>query len=169
MKKIYIAIAIVFVVAVFGLFYPKVKGSFGAVSSSGAYNSMTSWSSITLTPSSNAATTTSILNSGASDRAILGSYTMCTSEVAVGLPLTSGAWAMTAATTSTSSLGLQGNTNYIANITIATTTGTTFVASTTEGVIANWSRIWPVNTYLTFALNASSTASCSFGVEWMPL
>lgn len=174
MKKSTIAIVsfLVALAIVGGYFFPTIKGSFGATSATGTTNNVTSWSSITFLPLT--ASTTSLLNTGASDRAILGSYTMCTSATTVrsyGAGAGLANFTVQAATTSAdgSTKGLEGNVNYIVNESVATSTGTGYTASTTEGVIYGISRIWPVNTYLTFITNATTTASCSFGVEWLPL
>lgn len=104
----------------------------------------------------------------------MGSYVACTGlgtsqAYNSGTGLTSNGWTLLGATTSVSSTGLQGNTNYILNTFIATTTVNYYVGSTTEGVIAYTSRIWPANTYLTFNFNATNTAQCSIGVEFVPL
>jgi hypothetical protein len=170
--KIYIATLVVVLAIVGGYFFPKVNNKFGAVSATGTTNNVTSWSSITFVPST--ASTTSLLNNGASDRAILGSYAMCTNEVTV-LNWATGAglanFTVKAATTTLdgSTVGLAGSVNYIMNVNIATTTGYGFVATSTEGYPIYVGRIWPTGTYLTFITNATSTATCSFGVEWLPL
>lgn len=142
----------------------------GAVSSSGTSNVTTSWSSIVFNPLTSSST--SIYNTGASDRAIMGSYVFCTTigtsyTYATGAGLTS--WTLLAATTTTNANGLQGSTNYIVNATVATATPNYYVATTTEGAPLYTGRIWPAGTYLTYNFNATNTASCSLGAEWMPL
>ena len=178
MKNIYITLGIVFALVVGGLIgyaiHAPSAGSFGAVSSAGTSNNVTAWSSVTLNSTNALGTSTSILNTGASDRAVIGSYVTCTSmgnvlTYGTGAGLTSTGWTLTAATTTTSGSGLLGNTNYIVNETLATSSGILYQASTTEGVVTYTSRLWPTGTYLTFNLNATSTASCSVGIEYMPL
>lgn len=154
-----------------GYMFPRVTTIIraGAVSTSGTYNNTTFNSQIIFNPLTS--TSTSILNTGASDRAIENTVVYCT---AIGNPLTylTGAglasWTLLEATTTTSGNGLQGNTNYIANMTIATTSNS-YIATTTEGVLYAYSRYWPVNTYMTFNFNATTTGSCSIEVGWLPL
>lgn len=170
MNKKYI-VALIATLFIFGsYFFPRqAEVNFGAVSSAGVINNVTSWSSLTTSLTS---TSTSILNAGASDRAVIATYADC-STLGNSFTYTTGAGlaslTLQAATTSVSSLGLQGNTNYINNTTISTSSALFYSATSTEGVLIYTSRIWPVNTYLTFETNATNTASCAFGAEWMPL
>jgi hypothetical protein len=173
MKK-YIIVIVSLLVAlaiVGGYFFPRVKGSFGAVSSNGTLNQVTSWSSVTLNTLTSSST--SVLNTGASDRAIMGSYTFCSSGTSVysyGVYAGLANFIVEAATTSASGAvaGLQGNTNYIMYNNIATSSGIGYLASTTIGT-GDFARIWPVNTYLTFLTNATTTASCTVGIEYAPI
>jgi hypothetical protein len=172
LKSITIGLIVVLLVAIGAYFYPTQNVRVGAVSSSGAYANTVSWSSTVFAPLTG--TSTSILNVGGSDRAILGTYVTCTG-LGTSQTYTTGtglaSLTLQSATTSVSATGLQGNANYATNVTIATTSPSTnfYIATTTEGVLQYTSRIWPVNTYLTFNTNATSTATCSFGVEWEPL
>jgi hypothetical protein len=152
---------------------PVVKG----VSTAGTYMTVINWSSITFTPNGGGAsslqtstgTSTSILNSGATDRAIIGTYAECTQVQAASTLVAN--LILQVATTSTANNGLQGNTNYAAVLNIGTsTTGYGYGATTTEGALSYQSRIWPVNTYLTFLMsNATTTGNCTVGSEWFPL
>ena len=179
MKNTIITGAIALIVGlVIGYVLSSTSVHLGAVSTSGTYNNDVGISQITFTPSTS--TSTSILNSGASDRAVIGSYGMCTS-IGTSTTLTTGTglanWTLQSATTSGSSLGVQGSTNFIFNTTIATTSNTAAANATGNGIYYASSTaarnigsyIWPVNTYLTFDFNATNTASCSLGVTWLPL
>jgi hypothetical protein len=173
-NTIYVSLIVIALVALGAYFYPQSGSLVGAVSPNGAYNYTTSWSSINLLPTTANGTSTSILNTGASDRAVMGTYVMCTSvgtsyTFGTGVPLLSLGWTLTAATTSTANSGLGANTDYILNTSIATTTSVVYNASTTDGILGDLSRLWPVNTYLTFNFNATNTAACALGVEWLPL
>ena len=174
MKKIYIISALVALAIVGAYFFPLAKNSsFGAVSPAGTLNQVTSWSSVTLNTLTSSST--SVLNTGVSDRVIMGSYTFCSSEVPVysyGVYAGLANFIVQAATTTnptgSAGLGLQGNTNYVMYNNIATSTGIGYLASTTIGV-ADFGRIWPANTYLTFVTNATTTASCTVGLEYSPI
>ncbi len=170
---IFTGIAALVVGVIIGFVY-HVSSVGGSASSTGTYNNGVGVSSITLLPTTANGTSTSILNSGASDRAIIGTNVMCTgvgtSQVfGSGSGLLSAGWTLTAATTTGASAGLGANANYILNTTLATTTGLVYNASSTEGVLAFNSRLWPVNTYLTFNFNATNTASCGLNVTWFSL
>lgn len=173
-KSLLVSVIVVLLVAVGGYFYPKAHILAGAVSPSGSYYNDQNASSIVFTPSTG--TSTSILNNGGSDRAIIATRAYCSSigtsqTFTTGVGLTSNGWTLLAATTSVANQGLQGNTNYILNGFIGTTSplGTYYLASTTEGVIQYVARIWPVNTYLTFNSNATNTATCSYDADWISL
>ncbi len=150
----------------------------GSVSTSGTYNNAVSWSSITLAPTT--ATSTSILNTG-SDRAIIATFDYCigiTSSYTfgTGTGLTSNGWTLHIATSTLANSTLDNNPVYLFNGFIATTTGYSYVASSTGSIptssafasSGNWNMLWPSNSYLNFSLNATNTASCSFGVQWLP-
>lgn len=127
---------------------------------------------VNITPSSGSATSSSLLNTDATDRYITSSFVMCntvgTSKTAyTGTGLANLLWRM--ATTSTAITGAlaDSNTNYAANDTLATTTVDSFIASTTEGVTAGTSRVWPTGTYLTIQPNATNTGVCTAGVHYI--
>ncbi len=164
---------VVVVAIVGGYMYPKTTMLAGASSSSGAY--FNSVDSVTTVFAPLTSTSTSILNTGASDRAVSSSNIYCTpvglvQTYATGATLAS--WTVTVATTSVANTGLQGNANYVALDTIGT--------STQSGIIAGWVasstvngnfafNVWPVNTYLTLNFNATSTATCSLKIVYVNL
>ena len=142
----------------------------GAVSPNGTYNNTTGYAQITFTPSTS--TSTSILNSGASDRAVIAEYGFC-SSIGTSYTYSSGAglatWTLQSATTSSANAGFLGNTNYLFNTTVATGTATGLYYASSTGASSVVAYIWPVGTYLTFGFNATNTASCSLGVSYNPL
>lgn len=141
----------------------------GTTGTTGKYYSQT----ISLATASG--TTTSLYNNTGFDFAMRAFDVMCqsvgTSQTAyTGTGL--AALNFKAATSSTNTVtGIVSdiNTNYLANINIATSTVNSYNATTTEGVITGTSRIWPSNTYLIVSSNATNTASCAIGVSVMPL
>jgi hypothetical protein len=169
-KTISLSLIVVALIAIGAYFYPQAKSLVGGVSSSGSYTNVATWALVNFVPSAANGTSTSILNSGASDRAITSSYAFCTNNTTSIGPTSPGIASLTlqAATTSVASQGLQGSANYIVNVNISTTTTSSYVSTSTEGVITGSARIWPVNTYLTFNFNATTTAACTIGVQYLP-
>jgi hypothetical protein len=139
----------------------------GAGSPTGATNGDKQYSSMIVVISSSVSSSTSILNNG-SDRMIQDSFTSCqglsTASTSVANLLSQ------IATTSVPNLGLQGNTNYVANMVVPTSSQvSTYVSSTTEGGIQYVSRLWPAGTYLTNNFNATDTGACTWGSDWFSL
>lgn len=152
----------------------------GGVSSVGVSNSTSRIASITMAPLTGAATTSSILNDSGTDRIITNTFGFCSSvgrsetfltgNTAGGTFITSAGWVLSGATTTVANQGLQGNANFGSNgISFSTTSPavTAYNASSTEGVLQFVSRIWPVNTYYTFLFNATNTAACTVGVNYI--
>lgn len=124
---------------------------------------------INMTISTASATSSSILNSDASARYITDGFVACTG-IGTSLTAVTGAGLATLqfqmATTSTSAPANLG-TNYSERVTLATSSATFYVASTTEGAIAGFSRYWDAGTYLTIQPNATNTAACTVGVHYL--
>jgi len=177
MKKstiIKILIGIVVLAIVVGIYY--TRDVIGGTSSVGTTQSTQKEALITWTLSTGA-TTTSLYNGDANDRVIETAKYACTGIGTSYTQLTGAGLAtlyVTAATTSTSIPATLGtNTNYVftsAN-TFATSTGFAYLASTTPGeLLTNTSnRLWLAGSYLTFASNATNTATCVIGVEYSPM
>lgn len=119
------------------------------------------------------ATSSSLLNSDSNDRIITGLRVGCqsvgTSQTAyTGAGLAS--LTVFAATTSSSAPATNSNTNKVGggNITIGTSTATYTIATssapTGTGAIYN---VWATGTYLTFTVNATNTALCTFGADYI--
>lgn len=119
-------------------------------------------------------TSTSVQNTDASDRIITGLRHGCQ---AVGTSRTAYSGAglasllVTAATSSTASPSTNSNTNSVGGgaITIATSTPN-FAVSTSSATGAGSSaifNIWPAGSYLTFTTNATNTATCTFGADYI--
>lgn len=119
---------------------------------------------INIIPNTSAASSTSILNTDSNDRYVLDTFLACSGVNGQGVYLK-------AATTSVSSLGLQGNANLIASTTATTTTTSLFdyVSTSTEGTLPMTGRVWPSGTYLTFLFNntATTSATCTPGVHYL--
>lgn len=161
-------------IAVLGLYLPNsgftVGGVTVATSSDQTTNSTAKTATVTISPATASATSTvSLLNTDSVDRVIIGTEVFCSNVGSSKTYLTGtglASFLLRAATTSSSSVGLQGNTNYAAQITVSTSTDLFYIASSTEGVLQYVSRIWPTNTYLTFNFNATNTAACTVGSRY---
>ena len=166
----------VLVLAIIGAYlYPKqIKPTVGAVSPVGNTNASRRIATIVMVPLTSAATTTAILNGDSQDRAVTDEFAYCTG---VG---TSNAWsaagsggALTALllqmSTSTASGNAGSNTNFTANLTVATATPFVYVSSTTVPAPNDVGRYWPSNTYLNITFNATNTANCTVGVSYLSL
>lgn len=127
---------------------------------------------VNITPSSNTATSTSILNSDTSDRIITDAFVTCSNvgnvfaQTAAGLA--SAGWNWQAATTAAATPATLGaNANLAMNVIVATTSAAdAYTASTTYTQVFN--RRWGTGTYMTFWENAtSSSAVCQAGVHYL--
>lgn len=142
------------------------------VSSDGVTNSTSKIATITLSPATASATTTSLYNGDGTDRVITSSMVSCTSVGTSKTYLTGAALASFTLqmSTSTSATGnAMSNTNYAANLTISTSSPWTYTSSSTDPVLGSMSRIWPTNTYLNPTFNATNTAVCTLGVHYLSL
>lgn len=145
---------------------PIIVGSQSAV---GTTQNTARVASITVSPSTVAATSTSLYNSG-SDRLIRDSFVACTG-VGTSMTYLTGtglaSWTLQMSTSS-SVIDAKTNTNYASNITIGTSSPWSYVSSSTEGVLTS-SRFWPSGTYLNITFNATNTAACTVGASYLSL
>lgn len=149
--------------------YPKsVSQTIYQGSPSGTVFNTAKVAAANIAPSVIAASSTSILNSEASTRYVMDSFLTCNGTNGQGNSLQ-------VATTSVVGLGLQGNTNYVANIFGTTTLSSTYyyAASSTEPTPTYTGRLWPTGTYLTFIYGSSTTGffanngTCTVGVHYL--
>ena len=148
-------------------FRTVVEATFGA-SPAGTVANTAKFAGIAWAPQSNAASSTSILNTDANPRIILNTELYCNNFGTS--PATNNASAVTvqAATTTVANNGLQGNTNYVANFTFSTSTLDVYVSTTTQPVLAATGRVWAAGSYLTFNMNATSTSgTCEVGSQYI--
>lgn len=144
----------------------------GAVSSVGITNNSAKEFTITMSPATASATTTSLFNSDSTDREITSSVAACNTvgtslTYLTGAPL--AALLLQMSTSTVGNTGLQGNTNYASNLTIATSSAWSYQASTTEATPTYVGRVWPAGTYLNITFNATNTAQCTVGVRVLSL
>jgi hypothetical protein len=164
MNKITISILSVLIAAaiVGAYFFPTVtpKVVFGSPNGSTYLDGSTVWS--VYSPATAAASSTSILNNTTNTWYIISTFVACNGVNGQG-------GTFTAATTSIPNLGLQNNTNYIAQDVATTTTASLsmYVASSTEGVLTYTSRIWPAGTYLTFVDSTTNAGVCTPGANYI--
>lgn len=124
-----------------------------------------------MAPLTNNATSSSILNTDANGRWVKAVDVGCTGVGTSGGATGAGVASLLvqAATTTTFNNGLQGNTNYIGNVTVATTTSFSQSASSTLASATSYSTdfyFWPSQTYLTFDFNATNTAACAISASY---
>lgn len=177
-KKIVSTIlAIVITVAIVGAYhYPKSEESVSlAGSTAGSVFNSAKFAGVVVdlsTPGANG-TSTSILNSDASDRFISGfrvgcngvatSRTAYTGVILDALKLTIGTSTDSAPATFT------GFANVTTGYTLGTSSPVLIVASTTpQTATSSLAARWPSNSYVTFTVNATNTAVCTFGVDYLP-
>lgn len=158
--------------ALYGAYlYPQASQLVG--SSAGTTFSTAKIATVVMSPSAAGAnaTTSSILNTDASDRKIETFVADCsgvgTSQaVNTGGGLASAGFIVSAATTSTSVPTVVTNTNAL-TLPISTSTPDSYniVGNATTTVALN--RVWASGSYLTFQFNATNTASCIIGVNYL--
>jgi hypothetical protein len=156
-----------------GITYPQFVQPTGAASPVATTFNDAKVAAINFSPLATPATTTSILNSDGGDRLIIDGFVACTgigtftnSPAAGGGPLAN--WTFLAATTSASTpANISALTNFVLNSNVATSTPVNYVATTTNPVLGNAGRIWASGSYLTFWVNATSTAACNVGVHYL--
>lgn len=152
-----------------GYFYPKFE-LIAVGSPAGTTFTTAKVGQIDISPSTAAATTTSVLNNDASDRYVTNVFAACGSVGTSRTFLTGAglaAWALQAATTSISGQGLQGNTNYIVNGNLSTSTADLFTMGTSTGLSSSYLTRWAAGSYMTFLFNATNTAACTVGVNYL--
>lgn len=179
MKKNLLLGGLVAVLVIIGVLFYESKSTqtAQAPATPGTISSGRQAFSVTMAPLTASATTTTIVNNTSFDRAIIDVEAYCQGVgTSYTYPNTSATGLANLlaqiATTSVSGLGLQGNTNYVGNLTISTTTplGDTYTgASTTTPYPTDVSRIWPAGTGLSFTFNATNTAACTISGSYLNL
>lgn len=161
-------VALVVVVSIYGGYlYPVALIPTGAVSLTTSANT-SKVAEAGFAPSVPGATTTSMLNTDTQDRIIITSEIFCssvgTSQTAyTGTGLANLTFSI--ATTSTSAPVALGNTNYILNNNMTTSTVETYVSSSTPYAVDY--RRWAVGSYITISANATNTAQCIWDVKYL--
>lgn len=161
-------------------FFPKVTELAVGTSAAGSTFNTAKYAGIAINlaaPGTNA-TSSSILNSDANDRYVTAVKAGCevlgTSKTAyTGTGL--AALTLSIATSSTAAPAANGNANIVGStaLTLATSTGNFVTASSTASngastpgsVLPN--NIWLAGSYMTFTANATNTAVCTVGVDYI--
>lgn len=142
--------------------------SVGGIQPVGTTFSTAKVASVIMVPATDSASSTSILNTDATDRIFVSSFAAC-NTVGTSLSYLVGAgivdWRVRMATTSA---GTQtGSVNYVSNMAVSTSTPWAYSASSTAPFPNASAYVWPTNTYLTITFNATNTASCLAGVNYL--
>lgn len=166
------AIVVVGVMAAGGYLYPKFNLSLG--SSAGATFNTAKYAGVVAnlaTPGANG-TSTSIRNTDSGNRYVTGLRYGCsgigTSQTAyTGAGLAS--LQLTVGTTTTAAPAvIPASPFLVANaLVIATSSVNTAAGSSTPTVALGNATIWPAGSYMTFWVNATNTAACTFGVDYI--
>ena len=168
-----IILGVIGIIAVVGLFLPVQKLiNIGASAVNSTFLSA-KVAAIAFSPTTGA-TTTSILNTDASDRIVTDAFVTCsgvgTSYTALtGAGLASLQFKM--ATSSTAFPAIISNTNLLlSSAVIATSSVDVYVATTTPGLAgtSDFVRRWAAGSYLAVTSNATNTAACIVGVHYLP-
>lgn len=166
--KIKFGLGLVAVIAIVGAyFFPTLQAGLGA-SDTGSTFSTQKTAAIVWTPSTGA-TTTSIQNTDANDRYVTSSHIYCGTVGTSLTPLTGTGLAavlIKAATTSTAAPAIVTNANLTMSVTLATSSVDSIVSTSTFGT-AYWQR-WAAGSYMSFYSNATNTAVCTVGVNYVP-
>ena len=123
-------------------------------------------------PATGSATSTSILNTDSNDRVVTGSFYYC-NNLGTSLTAYTGAGLASllfkAATTSTAAPATVSNANLLLSSTVATTSAgsSVYVSSTTTPFPNDVGRLWASGSYMTFFSNATNTATCVVGVQYL--
>lgn len=125
--------------------------------------------SVEISPATQAATSSSILNTDASARWIADfGFAGCTGAGTSQTLLTGTGLAnlvLQAATTSVPNQGLLGNTNYAMNMNVSTSSAV-YTASATSS-LPSQAGYWAPGTYMTFSFNATNTAACIVELDYI--
>jgi hypothetical protein len=177
-KNTLIAIGVIVVLLALGIFYFGMSKSSvqGTASPQGTSLNDTKQAAVTINlanPGANA-TSTSILNTDGNDRFITSEHAVCegvgTSQTAyTGAGLASLTLKM--ATSSTAAPTTNANTNTLPTVTVSTTTPNFGISSSTVATPGNnlVSNVWAAGSYLTISANATNTALCTVGVNYLQL
>lgn len=173
-KSTKILIGLVAVVAIIGGYYfPKLDFTAGSSPAGSSFNTANIAAVVVdlSAPGANA-TSTSLLNSDANDRFITGFRVGCngvgtsrTAYTGAGL----SALTLTIGTSTTAApASFVGFANVATNFTLGTSTPVLVVASsTTQTATSSLAARWSAGSYVTFTTNATNTAVCTFGVDYL--
>lgn len=171
--KIIAAVVVLGTITYLGVTYPEYIPAKPGASPQGSTFFTRRTSEVATTILTTSGTTTSILNTDANTRIITSGHAGCqTLSSSLGGNGTAGIanLILKAATTSTSApADVSSFANFNVNMTIATTTAAaSYQSTTTPPVLGDTGRLWPSGSYETFWVNATNTATCTFGVDWIP-
>lgn len=117
-------------------------------------------------------TSTSILNTDATDRYVTGLRIGCEGVGSSKTAYTGAGLAALTITVATSSTAAPATLSPWAAITVGFTIPTStpayvLASSTPQLATSTWPAIWPTNTNMTFQTNATNTGVCTFGVDYI--
>lgn len=166
--------ALVICVVIWGAYqYPKAVSTIATGSPAGSTFNTAKFAAVTadLSTPGTTGTTTSILNTDASDRYVTGARLGCNG---IGTSLTAYTGAglvsltLTIGTSSTANANTIGATAKVLNAVVVPTSTIqySFASSTSSGANAQ-ATVWHANEYMNFQFNATNTAACTTGVDYI--
>jgi hypothetical protein len=169
----YLKIAGVVVVLAFiayiGVKYPEAPQPV-AGSPVGSTFSTAKIAAVDITPSTVAATSSSLLNTDTSDRYIKSIEIGC-EGVGATLGITLAQWKLEASTSTVPGVSYNANSNLAENVNLSTTSPLYYTASSTvssgTGTGGAGLFIWPAGTYLNVGFNATNTAACVVSTSYL--
>lgn len=173
-KIIYVVGIVIGVVALIGsYYYPKVLNNVGASPSGSTFGDAKTASVVISLASPGAnGTSTSILNTDTNDRYVTSWHTACenmgTSKTAytgaglANLQESVGTTTTAAPATFISFSAIASGFNLATGTTNMLVSSSTLATATSSLAI-----VWPANTYMTFSFNATNTAVCTTGVNYI--
>ncbi len=182
-SKIYAGLLVLALIAIGGYFFPQGNTVIQKMFGSPGNATFLGQPAASVIFNLSAGTTTSILNTDASDRYITTFQASCsgiTSIVApyLGVNSSIGYFGIRAATTTFNAATgtptanvLVSNSNFAASTTVATSSAITVMSTSTAAATMNsnqFSQEWAAGSYLTFITNATSSGTCTVGVMYLP-
>jgi hypothetical protein len=154
-----------------GMTYPKFTLPVGSAAGSTFNTAKFAGVAMNLATAGANATSSSVYNSDGSSRFVTGLDYGCTGVGSSKTAYTGAGLAallLTVGTTTTSAPATIPTDVVLANaITVATSSATMVFASSTTAIGTEASMLWPSGTYMTFWFNATNTAVCTIGVEYV--
>lgn len=171
--KIVLAVVVLGVITYLGVSYPKQVNSIVTLGAVGATFNDAKIAAVSMSPSTSAATSTFLTNNDAGGRWVSKVFANCTTVGGTSLSYLTGLGIanLNVQFATTSSATQIAPANLLGNLTVSTSTAWDMSASTTvasASQITNDNYYWAAGSNLQLTFNATNTAACVVGVDYMP-